>query len=94
MTTATNTTTALPTKIFCPIYDSLDEFPFEATHWYFQEGNRWMAVVGEWEPVDRWFEDFEGTLPEVTTLPIDQVPTSGTLIFADEGGAYHELVVG
>jgi hypothetical protein len=54
-----------------------------ADHWYWSKGNRWVAVVAEWE--QEWWtdadpEDVAGR-PGDWARPITDVPTSGTLAY-------------
>lgn len=83
------------TMIYAPIYDSLDGYPYPATHWYYQQGDRWVAVVGEWETEDDWFADCikDGVpLPDKKVYPINVRPPYGILSYADATGQRVEEV--
>lgn len=57
-----------------------------ATHWFWQTGNRWVAVFGE--TPESWFEDFDSKEVVSTFLirDIGDVPTTGTLQYWDAEG--------
>jgi hypothetical protein len=85
----------MPEPIYYPIaeYDT-DETP-PATHWFWQVGDQWAAVVGDDER-DTWWgfgstKDDPAALgaPAVWELPIDQRPPYGTLVYCDREGNQH-----
>lgn len=81
------------TTIYCPIYDTLDGYPFPATHWYWQVGDKWTAVIGAWEPEDDWFADTikDGeNIPPKRVYSIHERPPHGTLIYARRDGSHVE----
>lgn len=64
-----------------------DEAP--ATAWFYQTGNRWVAVVAENENEAEWFEDAttdRKTWPIMRTHPIKHVPTTGMLVYRTAKG--------
>lgn len=65
------------------------EDPVEpATHWAWQVGDQWMAV-GAWEHDGWWDEDadaYKAQAPEVWWRPIEDVPTTGNLIYRNARG--------
>lgn len=73
-----------------PEYDR-PEGPPAATHWFWQVGNSWAAVVGDHERATWWSGDDPAELggPTPWELPIGQRPPSGTLHYRDEDGAEH-----
>jgi len=61
--------------------------PTPATHWFYQEGGMWAAVLGNAER-ETWWDG--GPVPqdgpEVWEYPIDQRPPSGVLSFRRADG--------
>lgn len=64
-------------------------WPLPADAWFWQTGNRWVAVYSEFHP-DWW----EGADPEDIAArptpwrrPINDVPSTGTLVYNDANGA-------
>lgn len=73
-----------PDAIYAYPYDTLPTFPYVADAWYHQQGDRWMAVVRDWEPEGDWFGDTEAdgvSIPTPRTYHIDQRPPFGTLAY-------------
>lgn len=54
--------------------------PMRAAAWFWQVGDRWMAVT-EYEDENDWFESDLSGAPTPRTYPITQVPPFGTLCF-------------
>ena len=73
-----------------PQYEATGE-KLPATHWYYQVGNRWVAVDKEIEDGFGWFDEVEAW-PEVREYTIDELPPSGQLVFVDVGGKRTEYV--
>lgn len=64
-----------------------------ANRWFWQIGNRWVAVA-PWESFDEWFEDAfaDGTpMPPQVSYPIERIPSYGTLSFRDHDGTPQEV---
>lgn len=59
-----------------------------ADHWFWQSGNRWMAVVAE--ASTDWWEGADpadvNARPLLWRLPITEWPTTGSLIYRDASG--------
>lgn len=78
-------------------YDEREGFPFIATHWYWQIGNMWVAVVAEWEPLQEWMEEINHLVGPVNLSPppephvynIHETPPFGTLMYRDSTGTIH-----
>lgn len=69
------------------IFAAADGEPVKADSWFWQIGDRWVAVAGESEA--DWFADTKADgidMPNPRTYPIDEVPPSGLLVYRHEGG--------
>jgi hypothetical protein len=73
-------------------YDRPEGKP-QADTWFWSIGDRWIAVVGDAER-DTWFgvgvgREVPDDTPDVWAYPIDKMPPSGTLLWADADGTEH-----
>lgn len=73
-------------------------WPVPATHWFWQHGDRWVAVVGDWH--EDWWEGSDpadiAARPDPWRYPINETPgRSGLLVYLDAEGneQSHRLTV-
>lgn len=66
------------------------EAPTRADRWFYQIGNRWVAVE-PWWTLEDWFDDDGEEWPEVREYPIDQTPPTGTLVYSRRDGTICEI---
>jgi hypothetical protein len=72
--------TSAPRPIFYAVIDTVDT-PIRADRWMAQTGGCWMAVAPGESEAD-WFEDCDpADFPSPRVLPIDSIPTTGTLVY-------------
>ena len=82
--------TLTPTR-FHHLNDSRFDLLLAATHWFYQDEDRWIAVAGE-DTAD-WFEETPQIFVDrFLVRDIDDVPSTGTLVYDDSEGCRVEIL--